>query len=195
VQDWERDMYFLLLAWAKQVKLYGIKEDDVIGIFEKGNVVGNLKDKLKDGNRYALTSVYCLECDKKPNFMKVRNDIAHLDLLRSSKWSVGANQDCSVMEDYLNRLRMLLSYDQKRMNAVTKALQKIFEKYKTKIKFTMEEGGKLKFKRVSPEHIEHLKKSRFKKQIPINIPSHGGTFLLNLEELMKYPRNLKEIKK
>lgn len=133
-------------------------------------------------------SIYRLENGKEMDFMKVRNGVAHLDLLRSSNWIVDENQDCSVMEDYLNRLRILLSYDQKRMNAVTKAMQKLFEKHKTRVEFMMEEGGKLKFKRMLPDHIEHLKKSRFKKQIPVEIPSHGETFLSNLEELMKYPR-------
>lgn len=188
VQDWERDMYFLLLAWAKQGKLYEIKEEDIISIFAEGRVAGNINKKLKGGNMDTFMSIYRLENGKEMDFMKVRNGVAHLDLLRSSNWIVDENQDCSVMEDYLNRLRILLSYDQKRMNAVTKAMQKLFEKHKTRVEFMMEEGGKLKFKRMLPDHIEHLKKSRFKKQIPVEIPSHGETFLSNLEELMKYPR-------
>lgn len=194
VQDWERDMYFLLLAWIKQGKLFEIKEEDVIDIFAKGNVVGNINKKLKDGNMDAFMSIYRLKNEKEMDFMKVRNDIAHLDLLRSSNWTIDENQGCSVVENYLNRLRILLSYDQKRMNAVTKAMQKIFEKHKTRAEFMMEEGGKLKLKRVLPDYIEHLKKSKFREQIPIKIPSHGETFLSNLEEMMKYPRDLKEIK-
>lgn len=43
VQDWERDMYFLLLAWAKQGKLERITEEDVKSIFTRGNVVGNIR--------------------------------------------------------------------------------------------------------------------------------------------------------
>jgi len=186
VQDWERDMYFLLLAWVKQGKLYQIKEEDVEGIFAKGNVIRKLFDTLKDRNMDAFKSVYCLCDDTEMNFVKVRNDIAHLDLLRSSNWTVGENQSGSVMEWYINRLRSLLSYDQKRMNAVTKTMQEIFRKHNIEVKFTMERGGKLKFKEVKPECIEHLKKSRFREEMKIEISSRGERFLSNLEGLMKY---------
>lgn len=186
VQDWERDMYFLLLAWVKQGKLYQIKEEDIEGIFVEGRVIGKLFDTLKDRNLDIFKSIYCLGDDKEMNFINVRNDIAHLDLFRSSKWTADKNQSDSVMEGYINRLRSLLSYDQKRMNAVTKTMQEIFKKHNIEVKFAMERGGKIKFEGVMPENIRHLKESRYSKKIKIEIPSRGERFLSNLEGLMKY---------
>ncbi len=120
----------------------------------------------------------------------MRNRIAHLDLLRKSKWISNTDQKYSVVEDNLNCLRTLLSYDQKRMNAVTKTIQNIFDKHGVIVKFKMEGGGKVKLECVQPKNIEHLKKSRFAKQMPVKIPSHGVTFLSSLKELMQYPNGL-----
>jgi len=181
VQDWERDMYFLLLAWVKQGKLYGISEEDILSIFEKGKIVSKLKSKLKGGNTNAFFSIYRLDKDKETDFIRVRNDIAHLDLLREKGWTDVENKDCSVMEWYINRLRSLLSYDQKRMNAVTKTMQKIFERHKAEVTFRVERGGKIKFDSVNPVMIEHLKEFK-----GISVPSRGETFISNLEKLMKY---------
>lgn len=183
-EDWERDMYFLLLAWAKQGKLYGKREDDVAGIFEKGRVVGKIQRKLKKGNRDAFRSIYCKEANVNLDFLEVRNEITHLELLRSNKWVDAENLKCSVMECYLNCLRILLSYNQKRMDAVTKTMQQIFKKHNCRIIFTVENGGKLKIKDVIPESIVHLKE----KFGGIEIPSHGVRFINSLEALMVYPR-------
>lgn len=186
IQDWERDMYFILLAWVKQGKLYGLTEKDVTDIFERGRVVGRLKKKLKGNNMAAFMSIYRTEKDDKDmEFAEVRNRIAHLELLRESGWSIDTkDRDLSVIEWYLNKLRLLLSYDQKRMNAVSSVMKTIFQKHNTEAVFRIERGGELKFDSVKPVMIEHLKDSEFKKGI--NVPSRGKTFLNDLERLMKY---------
>lgn len=206
VQDWERDMYFLLLAWVRQGKLDGIKEKDVSGIFYKGSIICKLFNTLEGGNWAAFASIYC-PGSKRTKFLKVNNDvhataplshekcqyeflvarnmIAHLDLMRKNGWRLEAGKTCSVMEDYINRLRFLLSYDQKRMNAVTKTLQQIFDRHKVKIRFTVEKGGMLKIEDVTADKIVHLKGSRLS---GIEIPSHGERFIDTLKALMVYPR-------
>jgi len=184
VQDWERDMYFLLLAWVRQGKLDGIKEEDVRDIFSEGNIIRNLVDTLKGENMNAFESVYFPE-NKGSKYLGVRNDVAHLDLMRKNGWRLEAGKTCSVMEDYINRLRFLLSYDQKRMNAVTKTLQQIFDRHKVKIRFTVEKGGMLKIEDVTADKIAHLKGSRLS---GIEILSHGERFIDTLKALMVYPR-------
>ncbi len=181
VQDWERDMYFLLLAWTKQGKLLNVTETDVIEIFEKGSVIYKMNKKLKNGDRYAFTSIYRNNNDEKLEFLQIRNFIAHLHLLRKSEWKGDKKAGYSVIEDYINKLRFLLSYDQKRMNAVTKAMQQIYEKHKVIVKFMVEKGGMLKVKDVKPGIIEHLKQTK-----RIEIPCHGERFTDSLLVLMKY---------
>ena len=181
VQDWERDMYFLLLAWAKQGKLHNVTETDVLEVFNEGRVICKLNKKLKDGDWHAFASIYCNNSGEKLEFLQVRNFIAHLHLLRESEWNGDEKTGCSAIEDYINKLRFLLSYDQKRMNAVTKAMQQIFEKHKVIVKFMVEKGGMLKVKDVKPGIIEHLKQTK-----RIEIPCHGERFTDSLLVLMKY---------
>lgn len=106
-QDWERDMYFLLLAWAQQGKLK-LTEKQVKSIFEEGKVLMRLIKNLKGPDLTAFLSIYRSGADHKLNFVKVRNKIAHLHLLRSTQWpDAKPESGGSVVEGYLNDLRML----------------------------------------------------------------------------------------
>lgn len=185
-QDWERDMYFLLQAWAKQGKT-GLSIEDVDAIFGEGNIRGHMNGTLKGNSLCAFLSIYNRDAKagQNLNFIRVRNDIEHLELLRESGWqnsyvAVGS----SIIEWYMDRLRRLLSYDPKRMNSVTKTVENVLLEHGIDIAFSMEAGGKLKFKEIKSEPIWHLKDIKGRSRILI--PSHDAAFGQTLMELIKY---------
>ncbi|NLJ30459.1 MAG: hypothetical protein GX424_02460 [Clostridiales bacterium] len=183
-QNWERDMYFLLRAWARQKKI-GLKMDDVDEIFDEGYVVCHLTKKLNGSDLAAFLSVYRSGVGSDLNFARVRNDIDHLDLMRNFGWTVNEKKAAntgSVVLNYFDRLRLLLSYDPKRMNAVTKVMLEILEEHKVKAAFAMKSGGKLKLLMVESEPIPHLKRSNDKDGVCVQ--SHGATYLQTLKNLM-----------
>ena len=183
-QDWERDMYFLLKAWARQRKI-DLACDAVDMIFTEGKVRQKLLEELKGLSLDAFLSIYGNYADKQLDFIRVRNDSAHLALLRKIGWNNRyTNTEVGVVENYINRLRKLLYYDSKRMNAVTTAMQKILLQHKLILQFAIERGGAPIIKKVQSDGIEHLKNITGAK--PISIPSHCQAFDDALIALLKY---------
>lgn len=135
-EDWERDMLFLLTGLESR----GLIEDRVEKIFlkDKGGVVAKMNKNLKD-NEKLLKSLYCREDQESTDFWKtfhVRNAVAHFNHFTQKSQSKGGSVVYQrSIEELINRIRGLLAYDMKRQNAVTQAVQKIFDKHQMIIKF------------------------------------------------------------
>jgi len=163
VQNWERDMFFLLTALKYMGYVKGKSDDCVDRIFAKGKVIHNLlnsKKYLRDDDKNLLASLCWNESSKsniKENKIKVRNVISHLNHFTQS-----SNNKQPSIEEMINNLRYLLYYDRKRQNAVTKSIKDLMLKeHNIKISWknaTNAQGNvELKTKRVEDATIEHLK--------------------------------------
>jgi len=156
-EDWERDMFFMLAA----LKRLGKTSLDVNKVFEEGGVVGKLSDALKTSK-----TLFCNLCwaddsvnERDIKFkIRVRNILAHLNHM--TQYNEKGNQPSII--DIINKLRILLAYDLKRQNAVTKSIQDLLLKdYKIKLVLepvkTKEELKIFKIKSLDSDYIVHLK--------------------------------------
>lgn len=178
VQDWERDMFFMLTA-LKSLKVLGNDVDlnFIFENYEKGGVVGSLTDRLKKGGGKLFFELYWSDqqydgIDKLKRKLFVRNSVAHMNHM--TQLAEHGSQPNIV--ELINRMRTLLAYDYKRQNAVTKAIIEILEKqYKLTAKFVLDKqqmkanGNKMPiFKLQSCESCDILHLKNLKKPIAIS---------------------------
>lgn len=163
--DWERDMFFMFTALENRGKInFKLKP-----IFNRGKVVGNLNNKLKDDARKLFfelcwsNEIYDKDKDDNSNGdyiydrLLIRNYCAHLNHMTQFKKN---NETQPSIIGYINKLRVLLAYDIKRQNAVTKAVKEILEKhYKVKLTLKRSDDNPDKFviANLESDEITHLK--------------------------------------
>ena len=200
-EDWERDMFFMLTA-LKSMKMIDL---DVNAIFfydeqNKDGVVKKLKKQLKNGHEGK--KLFCELCwsgedynaaseDEILDRLFTRNSVAHLNHITQFKPINGSPQKSIIQ--LVNRMRVLLAYDLKRQNSVTKAVQEIMEK-QHKIKIVLkpkkcEANVDHRYKPVEFElidvkscmitHLQNLQK-------PIKIKAHTTWMLDLVRELLEF---------
>lgn len=126
VQDWERDMYFLLLSLEDMVLLN--EHANIKGLFGEGRIVKKFgrDDYVNSDDKKKL---FWLCWHRKPlnneltSKIWIRNIIAHLNHFTQSE-----NKPKPSIEKMINSLRDLLYYDRKRQNAVTKTIKDLLLK-------------------------------------------------------------------
>lgn len=168
-EDWERDMRFLLTALKENNKFEG--DICVDSIFDNGNVVSGMK-QIKGNNDFRL--IYLLynldiyddrqqmKSDKKKlwKIMQVRNSLAHVNHITQMAFK---NNYQNSIEELINRVRQLLSYDIKKQNAVIPSIKKIFDDHQMSIEFkAVKDEGELKYKikDIKTKKIRYLKKTK-----------------------------------
>ena len=194
-EDWERDIRFLLTALAEEGKI----NTDIEKLFHKGNIVGKIKNCFKCGCLPfpLIYSLYGLDYQyqenensdmKKNDFMKVlqtRNILAHINHVTQKRDKDGSYQ--SSLEELINWVRQLLSYDIKRQNSVITAIKKIFDEHQMTIEFTPYKGNRgeqqFKIKKIESKKITHLKNLG---NHSIKIPACNQEQLEWVRELMQY---------
>lgn len=187
VQDWERDMLFLLTALQQNGKLDSATA--VNKIFESGGTVSKLCTLSTEKSSPILQEkeqeLLFRLCWHESGFqgsgnnkntemylrMDIRNKIAHLN-------HITQKEGIPSLAEMLNKLRVLLAYDRKRQNAVTKAVKEILST-EHHLGFAWErKGNGLELQKVKSEKIYHLKK----------VPNASDTVFeyLHTEEMRNY---------
>ncbi|WMJ22659.1 type VI-A CRISPR-associated RNA-guided ribonuclease Cas13a [Paludicola sp. MB14-C6] len=183
-EDWERDMFFMLTA----LKGLGKVNFDVNKVFENGGVVGDLCGELKTNNKLFFN--LCWSDDSVNDVRKaigVRNILAHLNHMSQCYIkSIGNIEAQPSIIDIINKLRVLLAYDIKRQNAVTKSIQDLlFKDYKIKLVLEPEKTKNqpkiFKIKSLKTDNIIHLKKI---KAIPIE--AHDDFMISLVKKLLEF---------
>lgn len=134
-EDWERDMLFLFKSLEYNEKLNeGVVEKIFNNKDEKGHIVKKLKDNLNSEDKEKI-GILCWHkeiTDK--NFVEIiwiRNPIAHLNHFMQT-----VKNPKRSLEKMINALCVLLSYDRKRQNSVTKTINDLLlNEYHVKIKW------------------------------------------------------------
>lgn len=194
-EDWERDMRFLFTALVEKGKIH----TDIEEMFHKGRIVGKIKKGFACDclpfqliySLYGLDYQYQEKKDiamKKKDFEKVlqtRNILAHINHVTQKKDEDGSYQ--SSLEELINWVRQLLSYDIKRQNSVITAIKKIFDEHQMTIEFTPYRGNRgeqqFKIKKIESKKITHLKNLGSQS---IKIPACNQEQLEWVRELMQY---------
>ena len=189
-QDWERDMFFMLTA----LKSLGAISIDVNEVFKKGKIASRLTNKLKgDG------ALFCSLCwsdgsvtNNYNSYICVRNTLSHLNHITQCIYLEDKNPfpQPSIIE-LINKLRLLLAYDLKRQNAVTKSIQDLLLK-EHKIRLVLEpEKTKTEPKRFIIQSLETDKIIHLKgKSAEVISTEANDKFMIDLtKELLefKYP--------
>ncbi len=188
-EDWERDMYFMMIA----LKELNHINDDVDAIFSKGKVVSKLSLKLNLESKQLFAFLCSFDSNDIYNFMKIRNSVAHLNHMNQYN---DKNTPQSDIIELINRIRILLAYDLKRQNSVTKSIIEILEKqHGIKIKFTgKKDNNNYNFELNSVEsdniiHLKKLQKDKDKdkdKDNKIKIPTHDEPTIKLVEKLLTF---------
>lgn len=154
-QDWERDMFFLLTALKYRRALH--RDTDVEGIF-KGNIVSKITGKnYLDIKEQEILLRLCWPNINQTlySIIKIRDPIAHLNHFTQSKRKAVAS-----LSDMINAVRILLYYDRKRQNSVTKTIKDLLmNEYHIKIKWIRDPLDKYNLSICKSENkpIVHLK--------------------------------------
>lgn len=173
-QDWERDMFFLLFALKYRGALH--RDISVEGIFS-GNVVSkftrrnNKKDTQKNYLDIQEQDILLRLCWPNINqslisIIKIRNPIAHLNHFTQSKKKAEYS-----LSNMINAVRILLYYDRKRQNSVTKTIKDLLmNEYHIKIKWIRNSSNKnnLSICKAANKPIVHLKHICKNKNCKIN---------------------------
>ena len=187
-EDWERDTFAYLTA-IEDLKGNIVEPGNTLNkLFDRGNVIGKLKGKLNQAGKAYLKLFYR---DKDLlNDIDIRNYIAHLNhLTQFSKDNTPAH---SLIET-INETRKLVSYDDKRQNAVTKAIIDIFKKNNLTLVFNRSNNSLQSFciRSIQPVKIQHLKKVDGANKHQLFFPVRSELLASSLKTLMEY----KHIKK
>lgn len=180
---YERDLYFITLAYFNKQAMDSSKQKEFFGNCKKR------LEKLKEGR--AVTAFFHIDCPHPqqeskckssckpkniPNYIQkilamginkqkpenhIRNEFAHFDMLSHSKLNITT---------YINQARDLMSYDRKLKNAVAKSIKTIFEKEGLDIIFTCNDSHKLE----KPFYSDK-KEDKDKNQIKAKLIPHLGT--------------------
>lgn len=147
INDFERDLMFVMLALKKYNMINGINEDAIFKVFE-GQIIGKLEklDNYDVNLKNILSQLFYLNENGYKNF-NVRNTVMHLDDLKNDRKII----------DTINETRTIMSYDRKRKNAVMKSIIDILEKYGINMQF-VEENKNFKLEEIHAKKIQHLKK-------------------------------------
>ncbi|MFU0828663.1 MAG: hypothetical protein ACFWTJ_14240 [Lachnoclostridium sp.] len=167
-EDWERDMFFLLLALSYG-KYILCSESNVKAMFSNGYVVGAITKK--DGylkNDHKLLYELCwheVRNDRDlwrimKDRLDIRNSIDHLNHFTQSETG-----PLPSLEVTLNKVRDMLCYDRKRQNAVTKTIKDmLLKEHHIRIEWESytdnEKKYQLKIKSVNDMPVVHLKHLR-----------------------------------
>lgn len=167
--DWERDIHFLL----RGIDLKDKNKEKIEIIFEKGKVLGKLKD-LPCNHKLFLKDIYYSKIYDNCN---VRNNIAHMDLLREPEHNILS---------YITRIQKLMSYDRKKRNVVTKTIQEIFNKENIDIKYKINSKKvyDVKLESKKAQHLKNIKKEST--QDSLNIPIHSQEYINLLQHYLSY---------
>ncbi|CRZ35554.1 hypothetical protein DFR55_1105 [Herbinix hemicellulosilytica] len=157
-QDWERDMHFLFKALVYNGVL---EERRFEAIFNNnddnndGRIVKKIQNNLNNKNR-ELVSMLCWNKKLNKNefgaIIWKRNPIAHLNHFTQTE-----QNSKSSLESLINSLRILLAYDRKRQNAVTKTINDLLlNDYHIRIKWEGRvDEGQIYFNIKEKEDIEN----------------------------------------
>lgn len=174
--DWERDMFFLLTA----LKSIGVIKFDVHNLFKGGCVVGKLKHTFeppkgmnapKGKKLFYRLLWHDRESEIKYKF-NIRNRIAHLNHLNQvppispnnsgkKNTKVAAYKIHPSIETMVNQLRVLLTYDRKRQNAVTQSIIELLLKNHHLI-LSWKDASLNKNGSIKSEDLVHLKNLQWK---------------------------------
>lgn len=193
-EDWERDMYFMMIALKE---LNHINQNvDIDEIFnynpvDKKTVSQKFKENLGKTikNKNLVLFLFWMDNSKNnSNNFLVRNSIAHLNHMNQYKLN-DAHSQKNIIE-LINRIRILLAYDLKRQNSVTKSIIEILEKqHGIKIKFTGKKDNNnynFELNSVESDNIIHLKKIQKDKDNKIKIPTHDELTIKLVEKLLRF---------
>ena len=107
----------------------------------------------------------------------VRNDIAHMDLLRKPEHNILS---------YIIKIQKLMSYDRKKRNVVTKTIQEIFNKENIDIKYKINSKKvyDIKLESKKAQHLKNIKKENTPNNL--NIPIHSEEYIDLLQHYLNY---------
>ncbi len=185
-EDWERDMFFMLTALRKLEFI----DIDVEKIFT-GSVVSKLNNKLKK-NTLFFNLCWCNEEYDENMSERIfsRNAISHLNHITQVKREFEDNElsQLSIM-NLLERIRILLAYDIKRQNAVTKVLKEVLKDYKINLSLKRKKGeSDFEIDTISSGRISHLKNLEREK---IDIDAWDDNIVKIVRRLLEFSYDVK----
>ncbi len=170
--DWERDIHFLLLG----IDLKNKNQVSIDNVFDGGKVVGN----LKNFPYYCRLFLQIIYYGNIYDTCKIRNDIAHMDLLRKPEHNILS---------YITKIQKLMSYDRKKRNAITKTIQEIFNRENIDIKYKIN-SKKVYDIKLESKKAQHLKNVKVENKINnLNIPIHSEEYIELLTHYLNYGMN------
>lgn len=118
---WERDLYFVALALISETKDEQAKNHniEIIKNYQGAKTIGklpsSLQERLKD--YFQLKNEWNTEGLDRDQLdpVKIRNDLAHMNMLQKNQGDLDLTQ-------WVNKTRVLMRYDRKLKNAVTKSV-------------------------------------------------------------------------
>lgn len=179
VSIWERDLIFFLLT-LNYFKLLRNENDflkeDLLNIFKMGNKYKQVISKNNENIHNDIISPLFFK-ENETEIFECRNAIDHLDFLK---------RDNKSLLEYLREIRIMLAYDRKLKNSVTKSFIKIAEQHKIKISFDFDYSNSNHI--ISIKNVESMKNNHLNNKIK-DIPSHSDEFIKLVEQLFEYGKN------
>lgn len=175
---WERDLYFATLALIRELRsLTPDKVFDEKGLecFRQGRIIEalrhlhqsetGLRDRLKElfrlDNRFLEGSADCV---------RIRNELMHFNMLRDSGISSGSGQGKLNLTRLANDTRMLMEYDRKLKNSVSRSVAEMVAKEGIDLTWEMP-NHLLSSAKVKARQAAHLGNSGIREDI------HGKKFV------------------
>ncbi|MGL4606100.1 MAG: type VI-A CRISPR-associated RNA-guided ribonuclease Cas13a [Eubacteriaceae bacterium] len=174
VNDWERDLFFLLVA-LREKDLINAQKDEIGDLFSKGYICREIGKFFKENgqNDSSWKNIVSMlltgstqggTINQYITTMEIRNWISHINHIQTKK---GTNTPSKSLITAINELRELLAYDRKRKNAVTKSIKDLLKKEKIVLVLETQQIERHKFrtKEIKSDGIEHLKKVNKEKRV------------------------------
>lgn len=145
---WERDLYFITLALVK------LENTSLKQLFDNNDMRSNFRKEGKvDWDNISRAGVKCL-VDKfhTVKHRKIRNDIAHFNMLQKDKLPLNFTKE-------INNVRVLMSYDRKLKNAVSKSIIEMLDHEGFYLTWQIGNSHQLTNANTTSRTIEHIKKA------------------------------------
>jgi len=157
---WERDLYFVTLALChqQQLDLYRLFEADGNhgNFFDNGQIVEALRQVQP--HRLGMLASLFGPTYTKGELVKIRNELAHFNMLQGVKPSVDLTQE-------VNQARQLMAYDRKLKNAVSKSIIEMLAREGFNLTWQSDANHTLRLAQVKSEQITHLNDQKLKETL------------------------------
>ncbi|WP_346308691.1 type VI-A CRISPR-associated RNA-guided ribonuclease Cas13a [Limnohabitans sp.] len=148
---WERDLYFVTLAFCHQQQLdlpaLFTADGDHGNFFDNGQIVEALR-KVKP-NPLPMIETLFGQTYLKGELVDIRNRFSHFNMLQGSTPALDLTQE-------VNHARKLMAYDRKLKNAVSKSIIEMLAREGLKITWKTNADHRLFMDKVESEQITHL---------------------------------------